>query len=229
MTYTTVSSISNPIFDKMLEQRPSSFLLDYIRDQFEAIISCPPPQNVKEDYFSELYQIRHQQNQTNLPSPPLSVSGQRSIHCNEKSYTLDTPPHTPYFSMPFRDYIEAVVVRSRIDTGTLISTLSYAHRLKNKLSQSSKGMECTHHRIFLATLIITSKYVHDTALNNKYWVTFSQIFSASEINLMERQLLQLLDYNIEIPVEDYNEIVCSLLQAKIVADLSGNHLIDVPK
>lgn len=53
-------------------------------------------------------------------------------------------------------------------------------------------MECTHHRIFLATLIIASKYIHDSALKNKYWVGYAQMFSASEINLMEKQLLQLL-------------------------------------
>jgi hypothetical protein len=53
-------------------------------------------------------------------------------------------------------------------------------------------MECTQHRIFLATLIIASKYIHDSALKNKYWVTYAQLFSACEINLMEKQLLQLL-------------------------------------
>ncbi|KAI8877629.1 hypothetical protein K501DRAFT_156422, partial [Backusella circina FSU 941] len=93
---------------------------------------------------------------------------------------------------PLRDYIEYVVTKSRINTGTLICSLSYARRLKRKLSTSSKGMECTHHRIFLATIIITSKYIHDSALKNKYWVGYSQLFSAAEINLMEKQLLQLL-------------------------------------
>lgn len=53
-------------------------------------------------------------------------------------------------------------------------------------------MECTHHRIFLATLIITTKYLHDTALKNKYWVAYAGMFTANEINLMEKQLLQLL-------------------------------------
>lgn len=53
-------------------------------------------------------------------------------------------------------------------------------------------MECTHHRIFIATLIIASKYIHDSALKNKYWVGYAQMFSPSEINLMEKQLLQLL-------------------------------------
>jgi hypothetical protein len=53
-------------------------------------------------------------------------------------------------------------------------------------------MECTRHRIFLATIIITTKYLHDSAIKNKYWVTYAEMFTAHEINLMEKQLLQLL-------------------------------------
>jgi hypothetical protein len=72
-------------------------------------------------------------------------------------------------------------------------------------------MECTHHRIFLATLIIASKYIHDSAIKNKYWVNYAcQLFSGSEINLMEKQLLQLLDYNIEI--NDFETIVSDVVQ-----------------
>lgn len=64
-------------------------------------------------------------------------------------------------------------------------------------------MECTHHRIFLATLIIASKYIHDTALKNKYWVSYAQMFSATEINLMEKQLLQLLVCHLIVPSIQY--------------------------
>lgn len=133
-----------------------------------------------------------------LPSPPLSSpeSDYSYGYSNNSSSHISRPPTPPNNSIsqsvPLRSYIESVVEKSRIDTGTLLTSLSYARRLKSKLASTSKGMECTHHRIFLATLIIASKYIHDTALKNKYWVTYAQMFSASEINLMEKQLLQLL-------------------------------------
>lgn len=128
-----------------------------------------------------------------LPSPPLSSPESKcSTEHNQFTPYIPRPPTPPSTAIPLRSYIESVVEKSRIDTGTLLTSLSYARRLKSKLASTSKGMECTHHRIFLATLIIASKYIHDTALKNKYWVSYAQMFSASEINLMEKQLLQLL-------------------------------------
>lgn len=77
----------------------------------------------------------------------------------------------------------------------------------------SLGMECTHHRIFLATLIIATKYIHDSAIKNKYWVEYSsQLFSGNEINLMEKQLLQLLEYRLEIPSGDFELLVNDIVQ-----------------
>ncbi|KAG1178700.1 hypothetical protein G6F70_001608 [Rhizopus microsporus] len=56
-----------------------------------------------------------------------------------------------------------------------------------------------------STLIITTKYLHDTALKNKYWVAYAGMFTANEINLMEKQLLQLLNYDLEI--DDFYSIM----------------------
>ncbi|OAD03116.1 cyclin [Mucor lusitanicus CBS 277.49] len=123
------------------------------------------------------------------------------------SFTSSTTP------MPLRSFIEMVMKKSRMDTGTLLTSLCYARRLKLKLFNTSKGMECTHHRIFLATLIIATKYIHDSAIKNKYWIDYSlQLFSGSEINLMEKQLLQLLDYKLEIPSHDFELLVNDIVQ-----------------
>lgn len=74
-------------------------------------------------------------------------------------------------------------------------------------------MACTHHRIFIATLMITSKYTHDASIKNKYWVEYaSNLFSKTEINLMEKQLLQLLDYHLEIPINDFERIANDISQ-----------------
>lgn len=53
-------------------------------------------------------------------------------------------------------------------------------------------MYCTAHRIILACLIVSDKYLNDSPYRNKSWASNSIYFSLPEVNLMERQLLQLL-------------------------------------
>jgi hypothetical protein len=61
--------------------------------------------------------------------------------------------------------------------------------------------------------MIASKYTHDASIKNKYWVDYSlHLFSSTEVNLMEKQLLQLLDYNLEIPMRDFERIANDIVQ-----------------
>ncbi|KAI8091929.1 hypothetical protein BDF21DRAFT_410520 [Thamnidium elegans] len=235
----TVPANNRIIFDKISKSTVTSYLLDYVTKEYESIISCPPVKHCDQfdnysnnkrsrsnsnDYIYTRYKsTRTQINTTSgLPSPPLSSPESKLGKYNQAPAEV-RPPTPPLINraIPLRSYIESVVQKSRIDTGTLLTSLSYARRLRSKLSNTSKGMECTHHRIFIATLIIASKYIHDSALKNKYWVGYAQMFSPSEINLMEKQLLQLLEYNLEIKSNDYNTIVDDIVQLSFLHDYSS--------
>ncbi|KAG0169608.1 hypothetical protein DFQ30_003486 [Apophysomyces sp. BC1015] len=103
---------------------------------------------------------------------------------------------------PLHKFINLVVKRAAVCTGTLVGVLVYLDRLQQRLAWIAKGMPCSCQRIFLATLIVTTKVLHDASPRNKHWVRYAVYFTLSEINLMERQLLLLMNYEFDMKTED---------------------------
>ncbi|CEP15680.1 hypothetical protein [Parasitella parasitica] len=117
--------------------------------------------------------------------------------------TVTTPTATAVGVLPsLHSFIGFLVKRSSVRAGTLLGSLVFLHRLQQSLSNIAKGMACTSHRIFLATLIVTSKALHDTSPKNKHWAKYAAYFTLSEINLMEKQLLSLMNYHVLISTAD---------------------------
>ncbi|KAF1801066.1 cyclin [Mucor lusitanicus] len=103
---------------------------------------------------------------------------------------------------PLPTFVSLLAKRSCARTGTLLASLVLLDRLRQRLAQFARGMPCTCQRIFLATLIVTTKILHDTSPKNKHWTKYAVYFTLPEINLMEKQLLALMNYQLVISEKD---------------------------
>ncbi|ESW96523.1 hypothetical protein KL918_000478 [Ogataea parapolymorpha] len=116
----------------------------------------------------------------------------------------DTEPVLKTKPLPsLMTFITKLVRYTNVYTGTLMSTIVFLNRLKAKLPRDAQGLPCTRHRIFLACLIISSKHHNDSSPKNKHWSKYTDgLFRKEDVNLMERQLLMLLDWDLKISKDE---------------------------
>ena len=154
----------------------------------------------------------------------LAKQASQVIRCEEPAHpvnsTLPTPPSTPPTdlaevlpSLPTLEaFITSLVNKSSVQVPTLMSSLVFLARLRARLPPVAKGMRCTVHRIFLASLILAAKNLNDSSPKNKHWARYTSVkgyegfgFALPEVNLMERQMLYLLDFDCRVTEEDLFE------------------------
>ena len=154
---------------------------------------------------------------TGYPSPPTSP-----IRMDVTSpFINDTKQHLP----SLKQFITTLCERSNVQTSTLMSTAVYLHRLKSRLPRVAKGMQCTCHRVFLAALILSAKYLNDSSPKNKHWARYTcGLFSLHEVNLMEKQLLYLLDWDLRITLDDlYTHVLPYFLHRQSFSGVHSGH------
>ncbi|TRX92398.1 hypothetical protein FHL15_006784 [Xylaria flabelliformis] len=193
--------------EQFIHSPVSHAMIYHLADAASKVIQCdpnmmpPPPQ----------YESRY-------PTPPRTPSP-KAVRCDDSGLpTLE-------------EFITQLVVSSNVQVPTLMSTLVYLTRLKARLQPMAKGLRCTTHRIFLAALILSAKYLNDSSPKNKHWANYSMIncdgysfgFSRTEVNLMEKQLLFLLDWDLRITEDDlYREL--DLFLAPIRDDIEAKYV-----
>lgn len=190
--YLTMDELNKTALEQFVYQPVGRDMISYLAEAANHVISCDsslmPPAPV---------------DARNMPPSPPRSPEPRTVRSEDGSLpTLE-------------EFITQLVVSSNVQVPTLMSTLVYLTRLKSKLQPMARGLRCTTHRIFLAALILAAKYLNDSSPKNKHWANYSNIntemynfgFSRTEVNLMEKQLLFLLEWDLRITEEDlYREL-----------------------
>ncbi|KAM0202248.1 hypothetical protein ACHAPA_000087 [Fusarium lateritium] len=187
LRYLTMEELNKTALDQFVYQPVSRDMITYLAQAAHNVIACD----------STLMPPAPAEPRHNLPTPPRSPEP-RTVRSEDGALpTLE-------------EFITQLVVSSNVQVPTLMSTLVYLGRLKSKLQPMARGLRCTAHRIFLAALILSAKYLNDSSPKNKHWANYSHIttecynfgFSRTEVNLMEKQLLFLLEWDLRISEQD---------------------------
>ncbi|TKA61460.1 hypothetical protein B0A49_13061 [Cryomyces minteri] len=185
MAYSTSTPAANEAaLDHFIRCPVSPEMISYLAQRASQVIRCEPEQQL---------------NKHLPPTPPTTPPQQQAATGSARDVLLPS----------VETFIQSLVDRSHVQVPTLMTSLVYLARLQKRLPPVAKGMRCTVHRIFLASLILAAKNLNDQSPKNKHWARYTAVvgypefgFSITEVNLMEKQLLFLLDWDMRVTTDD---------------------------
>ncbi|KAI0309182.1 hypothetical protein OF83DRAFT_1179929 [Amylostereum chailletii] len=100
----------------------------------------------------------------------------------------------------FATVVQNVVARAEVEMPVVLATLAYLDRAKPHLHIALE--EWANERVFLGALIVASKYLNDSSLKNVHWAMCTGVFGKRDIGRIEREFLDVLDWDLSITEAD---------------------------
>ncbi|GAA5806032.1 hypothetical protein HPULCUR_011560 [Helicostylum pulchrum] len=168
----------------------------------------------------ELFKLRNilQQKRTTIQQPPPPLNNNRLAYVDalvdanalviESIWKIPKSNNTAAV-VPLRTFIQEVLKRSRTTYSTLQTALFYLFRSRPEIKlhmtrmqqQQSTQWEDAYvscgRRMFLASLVVASKFVQDKTYRNSAWAKIAGL-PVAEINAAERIFLNIIDYRLYI-------------------------------
>ncbi|OBZ83514.1 G1/S-specific cyclin pas1 [Choanephora cucurbitarum] len=113
--------------------------------------------------------------------------------------------------LPTKVFIREILQRSRATYSMLQLALFYIFRIKKLVSSSTHCLVSCSRRMFLAALILASKYLHDRNYRTQTWAKIASL-SVAEITASELVFLKLIDYRLYVSKPLYDKWVSLLYQ-----------------
>ncbi|KAK7019516.1 cyclin N-terminal domain-containing protein [Favolaschia claudopus] len=106
---------------------------------------------------------------------------------------------SPYLQK-FTSFVSTVLSRAEVTPATVLVSLVYISRARPHLSIALE--EWALERVFLGSLIVASKYTNDSTLKNVHWALCTGVFGKRDIGRIEREFLDVLDWDLSITETD---------------------------
>ncbi|KAK9701201.1 hypothetical protein K7432_011817 [Basidiobolus ranarum] len=102
------------------------------------------------------------------------------------------------------EFIQRLLIFTDIPSTVVLVGMNYLYRLRNSSIFAENPAFGSEYRVLVVALLAASKYVEDQSYNNQSWSEVSG-FDIDELNSMEREFLEELDWKLWISPEEYEE------------------------
>ncbi|KAJ7612108.1 hypothetical protein FB45DRAFT_307184 [Roridomyces roridus] len=100
----------------------------------------------------------------------------------------------------FTVFVTTTLTRAEVSCATILVALAYMARARPHLSIALEKWALE--RVFLGALITASKYTNDSSLKNVHWALCSGVFSKRDVGRIEREFLDVLDWQLGVTEAD---------------------------
>ncbi|KAK0496812.1 hypothetical protein EDD18DRAFT_1164119 [Armillaria luteobubalina] len=116
------------------------------------------------------------------------------------SFTRGRPASRRPELAKFTSFATTVLSRAEVTMPVVLASLVYIDRAKPHLHIALE--EWALERVFLGALIIASKYLNDSTLKNVHWAICTGVFGKRDIGRIEREFLDVLDFELSVTEAD---------------------------